>query len=133
MKRSSPTLGPMSFCITITAKKNVRNSNFTVSDLFSSPFSAVVVNDVGVLLAWIPTGVNRMKSIVLVSTGSICFNQHPPLLCSAPVADSQRNQRHRLQGRGHYLQGHHGGDFGHVVPLHRSHGEEGGQLAEEAG
>lgn len=92
-----------------------------------------VLNDVGVILAWIPTGVNIIENIVLFSTGSICFNQHPPLLCSAPVSDSQRNQWHRLQGRGYYIQGHYSRDFGHVVSLYRSHGEEGGQLAEEAG
>lgn len=41
MKRSSPTLGPMSFYITITAKKNVRNYNYIVSDIVSSPFNVV--------------------------------------------------------------------------------------------
>lgn len=45
----------------------------------------VVLNDVGVILAWIPTGVNIMVNIVLFSTGSICFNQQSSFVqCSSP-------------------------------------------------
>lgn len=44
-KRSSPTLGPTSFCTTTTAKKNVRSCNFIPSEMFSPPFNVKLLNE----------------------------------------------------------------------------------------